>query len=62
MNGWEEHYGDGSFLTQCKNRFGDIMGCAVWEELNNVFDRLPLAAVIGHFLFPYSHAFLFRVE
>ena len=22
VNGWEEHYGDRSFLAQCKNRFG----------------------------------------
>jgi hypothetical protein len=26
VNGWEEHYGDRSFLRQCKARFGVDMG------------------------------------
>jgi hypothetical protein len=26
VNGWEEHYGDRSFIAQCKNRFGDAVG------------------------------------
>ena len=51
VNGWEEHYGDRSFLAQCKNRFGDDLGWDVWEELNSVFDRLPLAAVIDRDIF-----------
>jgi len=51
VNGWEEHYGDRSFIAQCKNRFGDSIGEEVWEELNCVFDRLPLAAVIDRDIF-----------
>lgn len=26
VNGWEEHYGDRSFIAQCKNRFGESVG------------------------------------
>lgn len=51
VNGWEEHYGDRSFIAQCKSRFGEERGEEVWEELNQVFDRLPLAAVIDHDIF-----------
>jgi diadenosine tetraphosphatase ApaH/serine/threonine PP2A family protein phosphatase len=51
VNGWEEHYGDRSFIAQCKNRFGPVTGEEVWEELNCVFDRLPLAAVIDRDIF-----------
>ena len=51
VNGWEEHYGDRSFIAQCKNRFGEARGEEVWEELNCVFDRLPLAAVIDRDIF-----------
>lgn len=94
VNGWEDHYGDRSFLRQCKARFGrelgkpvsrvvwwdvDRVGCQfgcvvpsppttnpnpqtptppknttgeqVWEAVNQVFDRLPLAAVIDHDIF-----------
>lgn len=51
VNGWEEHYGDRSFIAQCKSRFGDAVGEEVWEELNCVFDRLPLAAVIDRDIF-----------
>lgn len=46
VNGWEEHYGDRSFLWQCKHRFGDELGPVVWEGVNACFDRLPLCAVI----------------
>ena len=30
VNGWEEHYGDRSFLAQCKNRLGSplVIGCS----------------------------------
>lgn len=30
VNGWEEHYGDRSFIWQCRNRFGDDLGYRVW--------------------------------
>lgn len=26
VNGWEEHYGDRSFIAQCKSRFGEDRG------------------------------------
>lgn len=51
VNGWEQHYGDKSFLYQCKDRFGADRGEQVWEECNLAFDRLPLAAIIDHEIF-----------
>jgi len=51
VNGWEEHYGDRSFIWQCRNRFGDETGYRLWEAVNQVFDRLPLAAVIDQDIF-----------
>jgi len=50
VNGWEEHYGARSFISQCQ-RFGPELGYRVWEECNQVFDRLPLAAVIDQEIF-----------
>jgi hypothetical protein len=46
VNGWETWYRDGCFLSQCKKRFGMEVGHTVWEEVNNAFDCLPLAAVV----------------
>ena len=46
VNGWEEHYGKRSFIFQCRDRFGDDLGYKVWEQVNQVFDRMPLSAVI----------------
>ena len=51
VNGWEEHYGERSFIWQCRNRFGDDLGYRIWEACNSVFDRLPLAAVIDQDIF-----------
>jgi len=51
VNGWEEHYGDKSFIYQCKERFGAAVGETVWEKVNCVFDRLPLSGVIDHDIF-----------
>jgi len=51
VNGWEEHYGERSFIYQCRHRFGDDLGYKVWESTNQVFDRLPLAAVIDQDIF-----------
>lgn len=51
VNGWEEHYGERSFIWQCRNRFGDDIGYRVWEACNAVFDRLPLAAVVDQDIF-----------
>lgn len=46
VNGAMEHYKEGSFVWQCLNRFGKRIGQALWENINKVFDRMPLAAVI----------------
>jgi len=51
VNGWEEHYGRRSFIFQCRDRFGDDVGYKIWETVNQVFDRLPLAAVIDQDVF-----------
>jgi diadenosine tetraphosphatase ApaH/serine/threonine PP2A family protein phosphatase len=51
VNGWEEHYAERSFIYQCRARFGDDIGYRVWEGCNQVFDRMPLAAVIDQDIF-----------
>ncbi|ETV88939.1 hypothetical protein H257_00378 [Aphanomyces astaci] len=51
VNGWEEHYGSGSFLAQCKKRFGNDEGCNVWHQVNNAFDCMPVSAVIDDDIF-----------
>lgn len=51
VNGWEDHYAERSFLWQCKDRFGVERGEQVWEHINQVFDRMPLAAVIDNDIF-----------
>jgi len=51
VNGWEEHYAERSFIYQCRCRFGDDLGFKVWEQINQVFDRMPLAAVIDQDIF-----------
>lgn len=51
INGWEEHYGERSFMYQCRKRFGDSAGYRVWEACNQAFDRMPLAGVIDQDIF-----------
>jgi len=51
VNGWEEHYGERSFIYQARARFGDELGFLVWEESNKVFDRMPLSCVIDQDIF-----------
>eukprot|EP01029_Cantina_marsupialis_P005900 TRINITY_DN163_c0_g2_i3.p1 TRINITY_DN163_c0_g2~~TRINITY_DN163_c0_g2_i3.p1 ORF type:complete len:567 (-),score=154.51 TRINITY_DN163_c0_g2_i3:151-1851(-) len=51
VNGWEEYYGDSCFLKQCKVRFGEKMGLQLWEQINKVFDRLPLACIVDNSVF-----------
>lgn len=51
VNSWVDHYKERSFLYQCQHRFGEEIGEVLWEECNQVFDRLPLACVIDHELF-----------
>jgi len=38
------------FHAECINKFGRELGQNVWEEINNVFDVLPLAAIVIIFL------------
>lgn len=51
VNGWEEHYGERSFIFQCRERFGDDLGFRIWDSTNTTFDRLPLAGVIDQDIF-----------
>ncbi|KUF83555.1 Serine/threonine-protein phosphatase [Phytophthora nicotianae] len=51
VNGLEAHYGSGCLLAQCKARFGTSEGSVIWHQLNNSFDRLPVAAVIDNDVF-----------
>ncbi|KAL3941890.1 MAG: hypothetical protein SGBAC_003815 [Bacillariaceae sp.] len=51
VNGWEEHYGERSFIYQCRQRFGDDIGYRIWEACNQVFDRLPLCGVVDQDIF-----------
>lgn len=51
VNGWEEHYGERSFIYQCRSRFGDDIGYRIWEACNQVFDRFPLCGVVDQDIF-----------
>ncbi|OWZ20331.1 Serine threonine protein phosphatase [Phytophthora megakarya] len=51
VNGLEAHYGSGCLLAQCKSRFGASEGGVVWHQINNAFDRLPVAAIIDNDVF-----------
>jgi len=51
VNGDESWYGQKSFFYQCKSRFGFSLGQEVYEEVNKVFDRLPLACLIDGDIF-----------
>lgn len=47
MNGWVDHYGEGSFQSLCSNveSAAGLLPQELWLQLNAVFDHLPLAAV-----------------
>ena len=51
MNGWLNQYGASSFHHQCVVAFGDINGSLFYELVNNVFDCMPVAAVISDQVF-----------
>ena len=51
VNGWEAYYGTGSFLAQCKRRFGASRGAEVFEACNVAFDAMPMAATIDDSIF-----------
>jgi diadenosine tetraphosphatase ApaH/serine/threonine PP2A family protein phosphatase len=37
--------------SECKIKFGDELGEILWEEINSVFDALPLAAIVDNKIF-----------
>eukprot|EP01105_Mastigella_eilhardi_P009469 TRINITY_DN2232_c0_g1_i2.p1 TRINITY_DN2232_c0_g1~~TRINITY_DN2232_c0_g1_i2.p1 ORF type:complete len:569 (-),score=144.56 TRINITY_DN2232_c0_g1_i2:611-2296(-) len=51
INGDENSYRDGSFLSQCKRLYGDIDGRTLWQAFNQCFDMLPLASIIDKKVF-----------
>jgi diadenosine tetraphosphatase ApaH/serine/threonine PP2A family protein phosphatase len=51
VNSWEDYYGEGCFLAQCRTRFGKYRGEVLWEAVNAAFDTLPLACVIDRDVF-----------
>ncbi len=51
VNSWNDFYGDRCLISQCVSRYGSQRGILVWETINDVFDRLPLAAVIDEDIF-----------
>eukprot|EP01006_Ploeotia_vitrea_P056678 TRINITY_DN68116_c6_g2_i1.p1 TRINITY_DN68116_c6_g2~~TRINITY_DN68116_c6_g2_i1.p1 ORF type:complete len:772 (+),score=99.95 TRINITY_DN68116_c6_g2_i1:99-2414(+) len=51
INGDQQHYGEGSFKTQCLRRFGPQLGDDVWVAVNEAFKLLPLAASVDDKIF-----------
>ena len=47
VNGQEDHYGKGSFLAQCKARWGQDIGERIWTCVNQTFDYLPLVRSVA---------------
>lgn len=35
-----------TFYNECVAKFGDVLGQKIWDAINDVFDVMPLAAVI----------------
>ena len=35
-----------TFFAECREKFGPVLGPLIWEELNKVFDCLPLCAIV----------------
>ena len=51
VNGNEAFYREMCFLSQCCARFGAELGHTVWEAVNQVFDCMPMAAVVDEQVF-----------
>ncbi len=51
VNSWDDFYGERCLVSQCRRRFGALQGMLIWERINEVFDRFPLAAVIDEDIF-----------
>ncbi len=51
VNSWDDFYGEKCLISQCRKRYGAESGMVVWETINEVFDRLPLAAIIDEDIF-----------
>ncbi len=51
VNSWDDFYGEKCLISQCWRRFGRDSGTQIWETINQVFDRLPLAAIIDEDIF-----------
>jgi hypothetical protein len=48
---WLNQYGASSFHHQCTVAFGAVHGGLFYELVNNVFDSMPVAAVISDQVF-----------
>ncbi|KAL1140787.1 hypothetical protein AAG570_000715 [Ranatra chinensis] len=42
---------ENTFLTECKDKYGDEIGEGVWEGVNMVLDCMPLAAIVDKKIF-----------
>jgi diadenosine tetraphosphatase ApaH/serine/threonine PP2A family protein phosphatase len=50
-NGDVDHYGKGSFKSQCHELYGAVDGERVWIAFNGAFSQMPIAATIDRRIF-----------